>query len=206
MATNKRQQQIRTTLVQFYNQPIAKVSLELFLSIGAVIFFALFAIRPTLITMSELVKEIEDKEALDQQLSQKVAALATVQNEYLVVENRLEVLDEAIPNQPELETTLKIIEKVASDNDLVITSVQVQELPQPTDETIPFEDKERVSLPINVIVAGEYTAIRNFIDDLNNSRRALIVDSIVFSVSQERESRKLRATITVNMQYYGVTN
>jgi Tfp pilus assembly protein PilO len=124
----------------------------------------------------------------------------------LVVENRLEVLDEAIPNQPELETTLKIIEKVASDNDLVITSVQVQELPQPTDETIPFEDKERVSLPINVIVAGEYTAIRNFIDDLNNSRRALIVDSIVFSVSQERESRKLRATITVNMQYYGVTN
>ena len=203
MATSKRQQQLKTQLIQFYNQPIAKVSLELFLSIGAVIFFALFAIRPTLVTMSELVKEIEDKEALDQQLSQKVAALATVQNEYLALEPRLTVLDDAIPNQPRLEETLKIIEKIASDNNLVITSIQVQELPQEEDETTPFEDKERVSLPLSVIVAGDYTAIRNFIDQLNASRRALIVDSIVFSVSEERESRKLRATITVNMQYFG---
>ncbi len=76
MATNKRSQ-LTTTLLQFYDKPIAKVSLELFFTVAAVIVFALFAIRPTLSTMGKLIKELEDKQALNQKLAQKVAALST---------------------------------------------------------------------------------------------------------------------------------
>jgi hypothetical protein len=57
---DQRQKLIRN-LNAFYQKPVAKVSLELFLSVGTIIFFAMFAIRPTLLTMSDLVKEIEDK-------------------------------------------------------------------------------------------------------------------------------------------------
>ena len=74
-----KRQQLTNTLVEFYNQPIAKVSLELFLSIVAVIFFAIFAIRPTLLTMSDLIKELQEKEVLNEKLSQKTAALSSVQ-------------------------------------------------------------------------------------------------------------------------------
>ncbi len=106
--------------MNFYQRPVAKVSLELFFSIGAVLFFAVFAIRPTLLTMSDLIKELEDKRNLDQQLSQKIAALSTAQASFLGAQNRLVVLDEAIPTSPQFIYSLKLLEKVASDNRLVI--------------------------------------------------------------------------------------
>ena len=62
-------QQLTTTLLSFYHRPVAQVSLELFLSVATVVFFAVFAIRPTLVTMSNLIKELEDKRQLDQQLT-----------------------------------------------------------------------------------------------------------------------------------------
>jgi Tfp pilus assembly protein PilO len=196
-------EQIQSTLVKFYQQPIAKVSLELFLSIGAVLFFAIFAIRPTLLTMSDLIKEIEDKRELSQQLDQKIAALSSAQTEYSQVQNRLQVLDQAIPSAPQFEQALKIIERVASDNQLVISRMQVREIPQEPAEDIPFEDKERVSLPISVTVVGDYPSIRQFVEDIINTRRAMVIDSIVFSVSDQREQQKLSATITINLQYFG---
>ena len=71
MATTNRKKQLASLLEQFYHNPVAKVSLELFLTIGLVVFLALFAIKPTLLTMSDLVKEIEDKRELETQLSKK---------------------------------------------------------------------------------------------------------------------------------------
>ena len=200
------QREIRTTLIKFYNQPVAKVSLELFLSIGAVMFFALFAIRPTLLTMSDLVKEIEDKTNLNEQLRQKTASLATAQAQYLNLQNRLFVLDQALPSQPEFEDALKIIEKTASDNKLVISSMQVNEIPQEADESVPFSQKKKITIPISVSVTGDYLAIRNFVEQLHNNRRTLIVDSIIFSVSEVNNNKKLKANITVNMQYFGIEN
>ncbi len=200
------QREIRTTLIKFYNQPVAKVSLELFLSIGAVMFFALFAIRPTLLTMSDLIKEIEDKTNLNEQLRQKTASLATAQTQYLNLQDRLFVLDQALPSQPEFENALKIIEKTASDNELVITSMQVNEIPQEADETIPFSQKTKITVPINVSVTGDYLAIRNFVESLQRNRRTLFVDSIIFTVSEVNNNKQLKANITVNLPYFGIEN
>lgn len=196
-------QNLQTTLIKFYQKPVARVSLELFLSIGAIVFFAVFAIRPTLLTMSDLIKEIEDKRQLDTQLGQKIAALSTVQPIYLSTQDQLSILDEAIPPHPELEEALKMIEKLASENQLVITAMQVNEIPKEKEEDVPFTNKERLSIPINASVTGSYESIRSFIEALRQTRRAFIVDRVVFSVSQERGLKILRATIAINLQYYG---
>lgn len=196
-------QKLQTTLVQFYQQPVAKVSLELFMSVGAVMFFAVFAIRPTLLTMADLIKEIEDKQELVQQFNQKIAALSSVQTEYNSAQTRLTLLDEAIPPTPRFEEAIKIIERLASDNRLVISSMRVPEIPQEPEEEVEFAKKERVSLPITVTVVGDYPAIRQFVEDIQENRRSFVVDTIIFSVSDQREQKKLSATITLNMQYYG---
>ena len=48
-------------LQQFYQKPIAKVSAELLATLIVVIVLAFFAIRPTLLTMSQLLKDIDDR-------------------------------------------------------------------------------------------------------------------------------------------------
>ena len=155
----KNQKDLFITLQQFYQKPVAKVSVELFLSIGAILFFAVFAIRPTLLTMSDLIKEIQDKQKLDKQLSQKIASLSTVQPLYLRLQDQISLLDEAIPSSPQLINSLKVIEKIASNLNLVINSMNIAEIPEETstaDQQLTVTSFSRIDVPIVINVSGDY--------------------------------------------------
>ncbi len=202
MALNRKD--LTSALQQFYYQPVARVSMELLLTLGTILFFAVFAIRPTLLTMSDLIKEIEDKQKLDEQLTQKVAALSSAQSEFLSLEDRLGVLDEALPSQPKLIESLKMIEKIASDRNIAITALSVTEVPTEPASPPAFDKTSRQNLTAAVTVNGDYLTIRQFIEDVKNTRRMFVIDTVVFATSEERGSKTLRATITLNIPYFGV--
>lgn len=198
-----RRKQVTKTLNEFYQNPIAKVSLELFLSIGAIIFFAIFAIRPTLVTMSDLVKEIEDKRDLDQKLTQKIASLSTAQTTYLDVQDRLYLLEEALPSTPNFINAIKIIEKIASDQNILIEGLSVSEIPREVDPEVPFSKLTKNSFPISLSLSGDYSQIRSFVEELLLYRRSFVTDTVIFSTSEERGQKKLRVTITLSVPYFG---
>lgn len=202
--TKARQLQLNKMLWQFYEKPVAKVSLEVFFSIAVVIFFAVFATRPTLLTMSDLVKEIQDKEALDLKLGQKIAALSTAQAEYISLQDRLAVLDKAIPSSPHFAEAVAILEKVASDHNLAIYSVEAQEVPKETDgQTLSITEMTRLSRPISITVQGDYSSIQAFVGDIHNLQRTMVVDSVLFYLNTQKSQAKLQATIVVSIQYFG---
>lgn len=196
-----RQEQIQNVLFDFYRNPVARVSMELIFSIVAVIFFAIFAIRPTLQTMSELVKEIKDKQILDEQLDQKIASLNTAQSQYQKFNSQFYLLDEAIPKTARLVEGLKIVEKIASENDLVIQGITISAVPD--ELSVATADKaKRDSLTFNVDVVGDYLKIRQFINDLMNSRRMMIIDQVNFSLGSSRYQENLTALVRINLPYY----
>lgn len=201
MAT-KKNKQIQQALAKFYHNPVAKVSFELFLTIFGVIFFAIFAIRPTLLTMSDLIKEIEDKEKLDQQLQRKVAALSTAQQEYQLYQDQLELVDEAIPQSMQLITTLKIIEKIASSQDLIISDLKLGNIPENNQQTLTDENITRVDQGLELSVMGSYPSIRDFIEALQQSRRTMVVNLIEFNIKEDRGKSTLEATMTVSIPYF----
>lgn len=205
MPTN-RSKQITRTLMDFYSKPIAKISLELFISVFTVIIFALFAIRPVLLTMSDLIKEIDDKKQLNTQLTQKIAALSSAQAQYLTASAQLPLLDQAIPPTPQFDKAILIIEKIASDRGLLIESMSASEIPKEPSKDVAFAVKTRVSTPVTVILNGDYPTISQFVDDIRNSQRTMVIDSIVFAASPPGVSGKpiLRATIQINVEYFGV--
>lgn len=202
--STKKQRQLSQTLLNFYNQPVARVSLELFLTIGTVLFFALFAIRPTLLTMSDLIKELEEKRQLDTQLSEKIASLSSAQAQYLQLEPRLGVLDEAIPLQPQFYETLVMVEKSASDNNIVIMSMTLQTIPPEAPSTQPLTLQKKQFLSFSVTVEGSYEEIKDFVNQLQSWRRLFTVENIIFTVREERSQRKLEANMTIYAYYYGI--
>jgi Tfp pilus assembly protein PilO len=202
--TGKERKQLSLTLEKFYQNPIAQVSIELFLTIGLVLFLALFAIRPTLVTMSDLLKEIEDKNKLNEQLGKKVAALGTAQTQYLALETRLPILDQAIPSDPTIIEVLKIIEKTASDTGIIIESAGVNEIPTKPAAQPVFEQLQKTDITVAVSIVGDYASIRDFVSALQNSRRTLVIDSVVFNVNEDRGVKQLRATVTIDAPYFGV--
>lgn len=199
-------QQATKLLLAFYHKPVAQVSTELFLTIGAVLFFALFAIRPTILTMTELVKEIEDKKETSEALSRKVTVLQTVQGEYFALQDQLYLLDEVIPIEPDPERYLRIIEKVASDNRISISSMQVNEIPLEPEESVAFTRKSPVEGQINLSLTGEYQAIRQFLQTLSEVRPLISLDSISFFKSTtEVDTNTISVSIQLRYHYYGET-
>ena len=196
-----RQTQVQQVLFNFYKNPVARVSVELIFSILAVIFFAVFAIKPTLQTMADLIKEIEDKRALDDQLGQKVASLNTAQNQYQQFSNQFYLLDEAVPKTPQLVEALKLVEKIASDNKLAIQGITISDVPDELNEAVAGTAKRQL-LTLNIDVVGDYLTIRQYIEDIMSSRRMMIVDQVNFSLSNNRYSKSLTAVIRVNLPYY----
>lgn len=202
-AQTKKQQELAATLNQFYQKPIAKVSLELFLSIGLILFLSIFAIKPTLVTMSDLIKEIEDKQELNEDLTNKVAALNSAQAIYNANSERLYVLDQAVPSQPEVIRNLKILEKLATESKVVITGVSMQEVPPTEIRELNFTQKTKQSLPISITVSGNYTAIKEFTDRIINNRRAFLIDTVVFSIDDSSAAKALSASVSLNVPYFG---
>lgn len=210
MANLNKRKELLDVVNQFYNQPVARVSFELVITVVVVMFFALFAIRPTLVTMSDLIKEIDDKKQLNSALGQKISALSTAQGQYLSLQSRLGLLDQAIPNKPELLDSLKIIEKIASDRRVAIKTLDVVDFPSiqaadtASDAASIVTQPTRQNLTINLTASGDYPTIKQFINDLQQSRRKIVVSLMSFASSETSNGKTLEVTMTLNLPYFGV--
>jgi Tfp pilus assembly protein PilO len=195
-------QQLTQTLLDFYRKPVAQVSLELFFSVIAVIFFTIFAIQPTLVTMSDLVKELDEKREVDQQLSQKIAALSTAQTTYLQVVNQIPLLYQSLPLRPKLAESLLLIEKTASDRLLVIDNISVRQVPPEVDADLSQSSSKRSTLPVIVSMTGSYPDISLFLQDLTNLRRLFTIESVTFNRTDDRGNDGLNINITLGLPFY----
>lgn len=203
MSTFK-QKEITAALQNFYQRPVAMVSLELLLSLFLVIFLAIFAIQPTLLTMSDLIQERKEKIELVDKLKKKTSALQSAQTSYAQAVPQLPQLDEAIPRQPQLMRSIKIIEKLATENNVIIKSLASATIPEENIAEATTTRLEQVNLPITVVISGDYLNIRSFVEDLQKSRRTYIVEKITFTLQEDRGNRNLMASITIIQPYLGV--
>jgi len=199
MRISTKQKQLATALNSFYQNPVARVSLDLFLSLGLVLFLGIFAVQPTIVTMTKLIQEIDEKRTLTEQLGQKAAALSTAQAEYSIIQDKLPLLEEAIPSKPELISALKIVEKLATDNSIIITALSVSQVP---DEVESSKAPEQTDLGLSISVTGDYPSIRTLVESLQKYRRLFIVQSVSFDLKDSRGSRTLSARININVPYY----
>jgi Tfp pilus assembly protein PilO len=157
--------------------------------------------------MSDLVKEIEDKEKLNSQLQRKAAALSTAQEQYQRLGDDIEYLDEAIPQRPQLIRSLKILEKLTVENDVLIDNLRVPEIPEENNnQLISHQNLERIDLYVNLRVMGDYPAIRGFIEELHQIQRSFVVDEVSFMIDEQGQQQALKANMSVRIPYFGDQN
>lgn len=200
-------QALRENLQQFYEKPVTRVSLELLLSLTTVIFFALFALRPTLNTMSRLVREIEEKRQVDQELSKKVAALSTAQSEYFTYQDRFPVLETAVFQELSLESALIYLEYLANISGANLVGLQVRDFPvalpplESERESAPQTDLQELSkkeigiYATQITFEGNLDNIKRFFQAIESIRPLLAVQGFSITV---REERNQAPVITVN--------
>lgn len=182
-----------------------KMFMELLLSLTSIALFSLFAIKPTFLTVAQLIRDIKAKNQTIDQLDQKIQSLSQAQS--ILVQNKslIDLLNSAVPTSPNADFYLRQIEGVAKKDGVNVLGVSTGEAAiqgAPDTKTEDFTEGAQ-GLGVSVSVTGNYESLQNFLADIENLLRPIQIDSTaVSSTSQEIETTtKIVLVITGRIPY-----
>jgi Tfp pilus assembly protein PilO len=178
----------------FYQKPMAKVSTALLLTLFTIVFFAAFAIRPTLVTVAELLKKIDDQQKVLAEMKKKSAALASAQQEYIVAQSELPKLNEAVPSDAALQNLIHLIEGVAAVHQIALSGVTYGDINYQAPGA-PHASGPQSRL-ISLTVTTDYEGLKTFLTDLLLLPRLLTVESV--SLAPPTNSGAVSAVTSAN--------
>ncbi len=98
------------------------------LTIIAVIILAIFAINPTLSTIANLQKQLDDAKFVTTKLQEKINDLSVLQTKYNSIQPDLPTIYEAIPQSAQAPKLTGQIQAIAQDSNLSLVNVQVNQI------------------------------------------------------------------------------
>jgi hypothetical protein len=149
--------------------------LEATLTVLLVLFFVVFAIKPTVLAITSLLGEIKSRQILNEKMTVKINSLVSAQNSYFSAEEKLSLLDEYYPEKFEVAQGASQLFGVALDNKILVESFSANDL------TFPDLTSEKGLIDFNFSGSGGYEDVMSFINDLYSSRRAIFIDSYSLS-------------------------
>lgn len=171
------------SLQVLYKKPAVRDFTFLVLSLLTAAFFGFFAIRPSLRTIGELVKEVKDKRMASEKLEQKINALSIVQREYERVQPDLSIIYAVLPKKSDFSKLAKQIEYLAGKNKTTLLSFQIQRT-----SLFGEEKKELVPLEFTLNISGGYENLKGFLDDLEKLDRIVAVKTFGFLKKKTRRT------------------
>jgi Tfp pilus assembly protein PilO len=94
----------------------------------ALSFLGIFAIQPTLSTITDLQKQLEDSNFVYEKLTTKMENLQKLQEQYLVITDDLPFVFDAIPQTPTVPPLVGQIEAIAKKSGVKINTLRVNKV------------------------------------------------------------------------------
>lgn len=183
-------------LIPYFKKGKNQEYFTIILSFAASIFFALFAINPTVTTIVKLNKEISDSKIVNNKLSQKINNLSSLSQHYQEISDDLPFIMNAIPNTPNAPEMLAQIQSVAKDSSITIKNIGID----PIQLTKPVVTNNRSSLSFTLSGQGTYQNMSNFLSILINIQRTISINSI--SITRESEGTGIINSTIKGTAYY----
>lgn len=176
------------------------------LSLFTISFFGIFAIRPTVKTIVELNRQIEDAQKVNETLQKKIDTLVRAQEEYQLIKEFVPAIDEALPNKPNLATVVTKIENLANEKEATVSALSVGKIvykQQITDDlrASPQNTTDAVSIGINLTLDGTYVEFASFLNSLFKMRRTVTSDNLTLAIGGSSAVIKLSLGLDLNSYY-----
>jgi hypothetical protein len=201
-------------LKQIYQEkPEVRASLELLLTLLTISFFIVFAIRPTANTIASLLSNINSQNEVKEKLDKKIADLSTARQVWSQEQNRLALIDDALPTNPAPDLYLRQIEGLAATHHSTITNYAIEQttlygkkpkLVQALESENPNKDTSGVSRTrIAFTISGQFSDLLNLMTDLETMRKIIQVDTLSIS---PKESGINKAAGDISLKVTAYTN
>ena len=193
----------------YNNKPDLKIYLELVLSLITIVAFSVFAIRPTLLTIIQLTKEIADKEESVINLNQKIKDLQTANFLLQSRTDDLILISQAVPDGPSPDIFIRQIEKIIKDSNLSIINFSISDVvylgenkkTSKSDVSLEELAKGSDSLPFTISLTGNYQSIYNFLNVMENMRRPVKIDTLAINSNTLDLENKLILNLSGRIPY-----
>lgn len=186
-----------------------KMYLEILLSLTTIAIFAMFALRPTALTVTQLLEEIKTKEEVEAKMDKKIADLSVAQNIFRKESERIKLLNQALPDIPTPESFTRQIEGLSSKDNVELKNIAIGDVVLVGEVKKTAADAEFAPLPqgaqgisFSLSATGGYQELENFLKDLENLRRPLKVDYGIISVTQSDQNKVLSLSIRGRAPYF----
>ena len=153
-------------------------------------FFGIFAIRPTLSTISSLNQQYRDSQLIHQQLLEKSEALKNLDIQYQQLTPDLPLVYAAVPRSTLMASLTRQVESMANSNNLTLNALTFGSV-----ELYPAnkENPSLYSYTFNASAEGEEENVKNFIGDLIRFERLVNIEQMN---TGNRENGSYGVTVT----------
>lgn len=179
---------------------------EVALTLFVVVFFLIFAVRPAVTTISGLVGEIKNKEAVSLKMKKKINAIIAAQEEYSKVQERILAIDDCLPVRPAVADGLAQLFGLGQSAGLTLAGVNAsgfvlgeqgyQEPGRQVDNSSLKEGQFSISF------RGDYQNLRNLLTDLASIRRQMGVKNYQIISPDKDDKDKLSLLLKLDGAFH----
>lgn len=161
-------------------------------SIIVAAFFSIFAIKPAILTIISLRRQVSDFQLVDEQLKAKVDSLSRLSYTYKTLETDLPVIEAAIPTGTRLSDAVSSLSEAATWSNVDLTRFSIEDFLFSSTLT---STKSKMIIPqlmtikFSATYKGPYERLLQTLVGLNRLNRLIQVDSL--TLSQEKENAVL---------------
>lgn len=194
-------QQISRRLKIIYSKPLTKETLNLILSLLLSLFFILFALRPTILIIVKLWKEIEIKQEIVKKMDGKITNLNQAQISLEKTKNLTPIVNKVLPPNASFPRFEREFTYLAFENNLEITSLNFDQF-YLIGKTIDVDPSKQINISFNSELTGSFENIKKFLAELENLDRIVILEKTIMNTQSEKETTMLDLVINGNIFYY----
>lgn len=183
---NKEQYKRYIELLPNFKKEKAQKFTTVILTIIAVIILAIFAINPTLSTIANLQKQLDDAKFVSEKLDQKINNLSVLQTKYETLKPDLPIIYSALPKTADVPVLVGQLQTLAKNNNLSIVAISALNL---------VDEQDFSYFKFNITLQGEYSDIINFLDSAVLMQRIIDIEGINISSVSEANNTALSLSL-----------
>ena len=167
--------------------------ITIILTITASIFLGVFAVNPTLSTIVNLQKQLDDSRFYEAKLQEKINNLSTLDQKYREIQNDLPLVYEAVPKTSQIATLTATLQAVSSSSNINLINLQTLQVDLSKQA---LARKKYSSFGYDITAQGDYQNLIPFLDKLINFQRILTINnaSIVKSTTLTETSLQVNVS------------
>lgn len=140
--------------------------------------FGLFAINPTISTIVNLRRQLDDDKYTESQLALKINNLSTLGRSYQEIQNDIVYATEAIPLDPQISLLAAQLQAISKNSNISLLGLQTFQV----DVTTPQKTSKKFSsFAFSIATEGSYDNTMQFIDNLSQMERVISLDTIAIN-------------------------